>query len=101
MQEELKGYSAELFKYNLIDINKYTKEKLLKEIEEKEDISMVAEIFAKECDKHFERGLNKGIKEGRKEAIIKMLKMNIDRKIIKEIYELDDIEIEKIEKKIS
>ena len=169
MQEEIEGDSAELFKYNLIDINKYTKEELLEEntmfskiavleksktsqemlealkeivkqtkdekeelyriinyiirpkigdnetekilkmIKEKEDNSMVQEIFARECDKHFERGLNKGIKEGRKEGIkegikesikqsvIKMLKMNMDRKTIKDIYELDDIGLYNIE----
>jgi len=156
MQEELKGYSTEIFKYNLIDINNYTKEELLKEntmfskiavlekcktqkemlevlekiientkngkeelyriinyiirpkigeeetekilnkIKEKEDISMVAELFAKECDKYFE----KGIKTGKKQAIIKMLKMKIDKKTIKEIYELSDEELEKIEKQI-
>jgi len=165
IQEEIKGYSTELFKYNLIDINKYTKEELLKEntmfskiaileksrtskemieslkkivnktkyereelyriinyiirpkignketdkilkiIREKEDNSMVQELFAKECDKHFERGVKKGInkgkKEGMKESVIKMLKMKIDRKTIKDIYELDDMELAKIEKKMS
>ena len=169
MQEELKGYSAELFKYNLIDINKYTKEELLKEntmfskiavleksktseemlktleeiikktkdekeelyriinyiirpkigdgktdkilkiIREKEDNSMVQEIFARECDKHFERGvkqgrkegIEEGIKEGIKQSVIKMLKMKIDRKIIKDMYELKDIELDKIEKGIN
>jgi len=65
---------------------------------------MVAEIFAKECDKYFERGVKKwkkeGIKEGRKEAIIKMLKIKIDRKIIKDIYGINDKELEKIEKEV-
>lgn len=31
MQEKLEGYNNESFKYNLIDINNYTKEELLKE----------------------------------------------------------------------
>lgn len=157
MQEKLEGYNNATFRYNLIDINNYTKEELLedntmfskvaalekcntaKEIieivnkipkgtkeereelyriinyiirekigyeeterilnelkEKEEEIMNAPEIFARECDRQFEKGKI----EERKSAIIKMLKMKTDKNFIKSIYEITDKDLEKIEKEV-
>ena len=98
------------YNYGQLEINKYH-DKIFKELfsNKKEVIGkggddMVIENLSRIWDMHYERGVSEGKKEGRragiKEIVKRMLKNNMKDEVIKEMTNVNDIELEKIKREL-